>query len=107
MTQEKFGEPNRGDAAADAEKEVEFLATDTLDAFEKDMPQILNRAVGTTKVSTEEEIADWLTVKDDAPALAQRFQALASISSIGPDRARLELLRWDKRMREAAEKRMT
>ena len=66
MTQEKsrfdgpFGEQDRGDATADLEAEVEFMANDTLDSFENEMPNLINRGIGTQKVPVEAEIADWL-----------------------------------------------
>ena len=61
--------------------------------------RIINRPIGSkVDVSDEDKIADWQSVIEDPQALLDKVgqRALA----VGPQKAALEMLRWDRDCRE-------
>ncbi len=96
-----FGSPNAGDATARREKRI-------IEAVRRRQKRldlgsgIINRPIGSkVDISDEDQIADWRMLEQDPERLVKKVgqRALA----IGPEKAELEMRRWDKEMAELEE----
>lgn len=97
MTQD-FGSPNAGDATAKREKRI-INAVERRDRRLEQAEKVINRPIGSkVDISDEDQIADWQALMGDPQALLDKVgqRALA----IGPQKAALEMLRWDAEMQE-------
>jgi len=103
MTQEKFGEPGRGDATANRERIINNVATQAAQRLNRVGPNVLNRGVDTHPISKEDQIVEYMALKQDPKFAAETFQAIAADPSMGVKRAKLQWYRMEKRMRKEME----
>ena len=96
-----FGSPSARDATAKIEKRVIKGATERTRRLENS-DKIINRPIGSkVDIPIEDQIVDWQQAIQDPQVLLDKIgqRALA----VGPKRAALETLRWDKDMREKSQ----
>ncbi len=95
-----FGSPGAGDATARREKRA-IKSADRRVARLNQGELVINRPIGSiVDIPEEDRITDWQSQVEDPQGLLDKVgqRALA----IGPKKAALELLRWDREMREKA-----
>ncbi len=95
-----FGSPGAGDATAKREKRI-LKGSARRVARLKRGEKVINRPIGSVvDLPEEDQIADWQVMVEDPQTLLDKVgqRALA----IGPQKAALELLRWDAELREKA-----
>ena len=92
-----FGSPGAGDATARREKRIIEGARRRQKRLELGS-RVINRPTGSkVDLSDEEQITDWQMLEQDPQKLLDKIgqRSLA----IGPEKAELEMRRWDKDMR--------
>ena len=92
-----FGSPGAGDATAKREQRIINGSDRRLKRLARG-DQIINRPSGSkVDISIEDQVIDWQALTEDPQALLDKIgqRALA----VGPEKAELEVRRWDKEMR--------
>ena len=95
-----FGSPGAGDGTAKREKRIIESARRRGVRMEH-ADRIINRPIGSkVDVPKEDKLADWQSVVEDPQALLDKVgqRSLA----IGPQKAALEMLKWDAEMQQLA-----
>ncbi|KKN25954.1 hypothetical protein LCGC14_0879460 [marine sediment metagenome] len=95
-----FGSPGAGDATAKREKRILKASARRVNRLKRG-ERVINRPIGSiVDLPEEDQIADWQMEIEDPQGLLDKVgqRALA----IGPQKAALELLRWDRDMTQLA-----
>jgi hypothetical protein len=87
----------RGDATSRWEEMIDEVAKGLDDWAASALADVLPRPPGAERLNAEEAHRRWLALKDDVQALTTMLQQRAQV--LGPTRAALEMLLWDKRHR--------
>ncbi len=97
---EKYGEQNRNDATAGIEREADRIAQASQRMLEEMMPSVINRAPDSHPVSDDDQFSERQAKILDQEAIDARLEGESGMQSIGPERAKLNLVRWDAKHQE-------
>ena len=93
-----YGSPDEHDATAELEEDVAWVVQQFTQLVQERGTIVLNRPLGSKSVPPEAQLEDWLTVRDDPAYWDQQWLDRAAL--IGPEKAKLELLRHDREMQK-------
>lgn len=73
MDKEVFGSPDAHDATAEWDKLVEEAGQDHAEMFEIARTEVMNRQVGSKKVSAKDQLQEWEILRSEPSSLMEFF----------------------------------
>ena len=92
-----YGAPGQEDSTAALEQDVAWVVQQ-FTKLVQESSSVLNRPLGSKAISSEDQLEDWLSNREDPTHWDGQWQQRASV--LGSERAKLELLRHDKEMQK-------